>query len=323
MSGPADTRWLQATARLALRGRPASTPNPSVGCIIVSNGMVAGRGWTQAGGRPHAEAMALEQAGAAARGADVYVSLEPCAHISRRGPSCTSLLSKARPARVFIGHTDPDPRTAGRGADALREAGIDVIEANCPVSAASLAGYLTRKIFGRPHVTLKLASSLDGRIALADGTSRWITSEPARAHVHSRRAMADAILVGGGTWRTDRPALDVRLPGLEDRSPRRVVLTSQPVEGAETISTLADIATLEAQYLYVEGGGQAAAAFLAEDLVDRLELYTAPIVIGADGAPMLGDLGLTDLVPAHGRWTLSEQRQLGSDSFVAYDRIRT
>lgn len=318
-----DADWLGVAARLAARGRPSSRPNPSVGCVIVRDGVVVGRGWTAAGGRPHAEAAALEAAGDKARGATVYVSLEPCAHRSERGPACADLLVAAGPDRVVVGVLDPDPRTAGRGLDRLREAGIAAEYSDCPISRSALEGYLVRAQFGRPHVTLKLAMSLDGCIALADGASQWITGPEARAHVHARRARADAILVGGGTWRTDAPRLDVRLPGLEHRSPERWVLTrGAPPADARAIRSPEDIAGLdEVQYLYVEGGAQTATAFLAADLVDRLEIYRAPIIIG-DGLRAVGSLRLAELAAAHGHWQLDERARLGSDEFAAYRRTR-
>jgi diaminohydroxyphosphoribosylaminopyrimidine deaminase/5-amino-6-(5-phosphoribosylamino)uracil reductase len=194
-----DLRWLEAAAAVAARGRPLSRPNPAVGAVIVKDGIVIGRGWTRAGGRPHAEAEALAMAGDAARGGTLYVTLEPCAHASERGPSCTSLLLGSGLARVVIGVEDPDPRTAGSGIAALRAAGILADVLPCPAAQASLAGYLVRMMRVRPHVTLKLAMSVDGKIALADGSSRWITGPEARAHCHVERARADAILVGGGT----------------------------------------------------------------------------------------------------------------------------
>ena len=317
---PADADWLDVAARLALRARPLSRPNPAVGAVVVRDGVVAGRGWTQPGGRPHAEAMAIEQAGAAARGATAYVTLEPCAHRSDRGPACADLLVQAGVRRVVVGVPDPDSRTAGQGLERLLAAGIEAVCADPRARRRSLAGYLTRANHNRPHVTLKLATSLDGCLALADGSSRWITGETARAHVHSRRALADAILVGGGTWRADAPRLDVRLAGLEDRSPECWVLTSDVIEGARTIPAPRAIADMsDVQYLYVEGGAQTAAAFLAADLVDRLELYQAPILIGG-GKPAIADIGVTDLTAAHGRWKLAERRQLGSDIFTAYER---
>jgi diaminohydroxyphosphoribosylaminopyrimidine deaminase/5-amino-6-(5-phosphoribosylamino)uracil reductase len=320
---PTDADWLDAAARLAARGRPLSRPNPAVGCVIVRDGRVVGRGWTQTGGRPHAEAMALDMAVGATKGATVYVSLEPCAHRSQRGPACADLLAAAAPARVVIGAEDPDPRTAGSGIARLRDAGVTVDLIASPACEESLAGYLTRARLRRPHVTLKLAMSLDGGIALADGSSQWITGPESRAHVHARRARADAILVGGGTWRSDAPRLDVRLPGLEDRSPERWVLTGGVgCDEARALSEPGEMARMEGvQYLYIEGGAQTAAGFLAGDLVDRLEIYRAPIVIG-DGLRAVAGLGIEGLDEAHGRWALAEQAQLGSDSFTAYRRQR-
>jgi len=256
--------------------------------------------------------------------ATLYVTLEPCAHPSQRGPACADLIVAARPARVVIGQHDPDPRTAGVGLARLQAAGIDTCLLDDPASAASLAGFLTRQRHSRPWVTLKLATSLDGCIALGDGASQWITGETARAHVHAQRARHDAILVGGGTWRADSPRLDVRLPGLEARSPKRVVLTSgqAPAADVTAIPTLAAIDSLDGVlYLYVEGGAVTAAAFVAADLIDELHLYTAPILIG-DGRRSLGALGLASLADAHGRWHITERRQLGSDQFSAYLRVR-
>lgn len=318
-----DARWLDAAAALAARGRPLSRPNPAVGAIVVRNGKAIGRGWTQTGGRPHAEAGALAQAGVAARGATVYVTLEPCAHASPRGPSCADLLVAAAPARVVIGCTDPDPRTAGAGIARLRDAGIIVDVPDSPSARASLAGYLLRQTERRPHVTLKLATSLDGHIALANGESQWITGAVARAHVHAERARADAILVGGGTLRADSPRLDVRLPGLEARSPARWVLTRGPApDGWQAVADIsAPDAFGTAQYLFVEGGAGAAATFLAADRVDRLLLYRAPIVIGS-GLPCIGDIGLAHLGQAHGRWRLTAQQRLGSDVLDVYERTR-
>lgn len=323
MGGHSDQDWLSAAAALAARGRPFSRPNPAVGAIIVRDGRVVGRGFTQIGGRPHAEAMALAQAGEAARGATLYVTLEPCAHQSERGPSCSSLVIASGLARVVVGCPDPDPRTAGIGMESLRAAGIQVDPTPSHAAQHSLAGYLTRARLGRPHVTLKLATSLDGCIALADGSSRWITGETSRAHVHVERARAEAILVGGGTLRADSPRLDVRLPGLEARSPERWVLTRGPAPGGW--HAIADITAPDAfgdlQYLYVEGGAGAAATFLAADMVDRLMIYRAPIVIGG-GKPCIADIGLATLDAAHGRWSHVSRGQLGSDTLDVYERRR-
>ncbi|WP_235982284.1 bifunctional diaminohydroxyphosphoribosylaminopyrimidine deaminase/5-amino-6-(5-phosphoribosylamino)uracil reductase RibD [Novosphingobium aerophilum] len=320
----ADLRWLEAAARLAARGQPLSRPNPAVGALLVRAGRVVGRGWTQPGGRPHAEAMALEAAGEAARGATLYVTLEPCAHASPRGPACADLTASAGLARVVIGCSDPDPRTAGAGAARLTEAGVPVDQVDSPACTTSLAGYLTRTRLGRPRVTLKLALSLDGALALPNGESRWITGPAARAHTHALRARTDAILVGGGTLRTDAPRLDVRLPGLAGRSPERWVLTGGTAPaGWRAIPAPAAIHGLSpAQTLFVEGGARTAAAFLAADLVDQLLIYRAPIVIGA-GRPGIADLGLTSLGDAHGRWCQVDRRTLGSDTLEVYERTRS
>ena len=316
-----DARWMAAALALAERGRGLSTPNPNVGCVITRDGRVVGRGWTQPGGRPHAEAMALVQAGEGARGATVYVSLEPCAHESARGPACADLLVGAGVARVVGAIEDPDPRTAGQGYARLRAAGISVDTGALAAEAErSMSGFLVRQRLRRPHVTLKLATSLDGQIALADGRSRWITGEAARAHAHLERARADAILVGRGTWEADAPSLDVRLPGLEHRSPRRLVLSNRDVAAIEVVrspSAICDLANVD--HLFVEGGAGAGAAFLRADLVDRLLLYRAPILIG-EGRPAIDDIGLAALSDAHGRWSLLDSRLLGSDRLDVYER---
>jgi diaminohydroxyphosphoribosylaminopyrimidine deaminase/5-amino-6-(5-phosphoribosylamino)uracil reductase len=297
-----------------------SRPNPGVGALLVREGKVIARGWTQAGGRPHAEAMALATAGEAARGATLYVTLEPCAHHSERGPACADLICGSGLARVVVGCQDPDPRTAGEGIVRIREAGITCDLLPSTACAQSLAGYLIRTRLGRPEVTLKLATSLDGCIAMASGESQWITGDAARAHTHAMRARADAILVGGGTLRADAPRLDVRLAGLADRSPERWVLTrGQTPEGWRSLSSPEAIHQMaHVQYLFVEGGAGAASAFLAAGLVDRLLIYRAPILLGR-GRPAIGDIGLGALAQAHGRWKLAERRQLGSDTLEVYE----
>ncbi|KTT71054.1 bifunctional diaminohydroxyphosphoribosylaminopyrimidine deaminase/5-amino-6-(5-phosphoribosylamino)uracil reductase RibD [Sphingomonas sanguinis] len=306
---------------LADRGVGRTAPNPNVGCVIVRDGRVVGRGWTQPGGRPHAEAMALAQAGAAARGATAYVTLEPCAHISPRGPACTDLLIAAGVARIVAAMGDPDPRTDGIGFARARAAGIAVTTGVREEEARRMiAGFLTRRAHSRPFVTLKLATSLDGKIARADGESRWITGPQARAHTHLERSRHEAILVGRGTLAADAPRLDVRLPGLESRSPRRILLSRTPEPCWETIPSPTAIADLPGvDRLMVEGGAQTASAFLAADLVDRLLLYRAPILIG-EGRAALGNIGLSRLAEAHGRWRLADSRMLGSDRLEVYER---
>ncbi len=319
-----DSRWMGAAVALALRGRGRTAPNPSVGCVLVRDGRVVGRGRTGDGGRPHAEAVALAEAGQAARGATAYVTLEPCAHQSPRGPACYNLLIDAGVARVVAALQDPDPRTAGAGLLLLKTAGIPTNEGAGALAARVAAeGFLTRQALGRPHVTLKLATTLDGRIALPSGESRWITGPEARADGHLWRARSEAVLVGRGTYDADQPRLDVRLPGLEDRSPRRLVLTHEPVPaGWEAIGEPRAIASLTGvDHLLVEGGAGAAAAFLADDLVDRLLIYRAPILLGA-GPACVADLGLDSLADAHGRWQAAGSRRLGSDRLEVYDRRR-
>ncbi len=320
---PADADWTAAAIALSRRGRPASAPNPNVGCLIVKDGKVVARGWTQAGGRPHAEAMALAVAGDAARGATAYVSLEPCAHASPRGPCCTDVLIAAGIARVVIAAQDPDPRTDGQGIARLRQAGIGVVEGVLSAEAcAALAPWWTRQAAGRPFVTLKLATSLDGCIARPDGTSRWITGDRARAHGHLERAEHQAILVGRGTLDADAPTLDVRLPGLAARSPRKLLFTrGDAPDGWTAVCAPTALDSLDINSVLVEGGAGAASAFLAADRVDRLLLYRAPILIGG-GKPALGDIGLTNLADAHGRWRLTDSRLLGSDRLDVYERVR-
>jgi diaminohydroxyphosphoribosylaminopyrimidine deaminase/5-amino-6-(5-phosphoribosylamino)uracil reductase len=326
MSDPsADRRYMAAAIALSLRGRGVSTPNPSVGCLIVRDGRVVGRGWTQAGGRPHAEARAVEQAMDLARGATAYVTLEPCFHLSPRGPRCTDMLARAGVSRVVIAARDPDPRTDGQGAAFL--AGQDIIVETGLMEAearAAMAGFFLRQTLGRPHVTLKLGLSLDGKIAMADGSGRWITGPAARAHAHMERARHDAILVGRGTVEADTPRLDARLPGLETRSPKPVMFGSgEPPAGWIAIRTPDEIASLAGvDHLMVEGGAGAASSFLRADLVDRLLLYRAPILLG-DGRAALNGIGLPSLDAAHGRWRPIDDRMLGPDRLEVYERVRS
>jgi diaminohydroxyphosphoribosylaminopyrimidine deaminase / 5-amino-6-(5-phosphoribosylamino)uracil reductase len=316
-----DPRWMQSALALASRGRGVTTPNPSVGCVLVKDGRVIGRGHTQPRGRPHGEAMALAQAGGAARGCTAYVTLEPCAHASERGPACTDLLIAAGVARVVVALSDPDPRTNGQGIARLRAAGVAVTaDIMAEEAARPVAGFLTRLGKGRPHVTLKLATSLDGKIATAAGESKWITGDAARAHGHLERARADMIVVGRGTYETDAPHLDVRLAGLEVRSPRRALLTSGTApDGWEALSSPAAICGLTGvDHILVEGGAGAASAFLRDGLIDRLILYRAPILIGGEKA-CLGDIGLGHLSDAHGQWHLTDARMLGRDRLEIYE----
>lgn len=344
--------------RLAARGLGATWPNPSVGCVLVRDGRIVGRGTTQPGGRPHAERVALAQAGEA-RGATAYVTLEPCAHHGKTSP-CAEALVAAGVARVVTALTDPDPRTAGRGHAILRAAGIEVTEGILADEARRItAGFLKRVTRGLPQVTLKLAATLDGRIATAAGESRWITGAQARAHVHMLRMTHDAVLVGSGTARADDPELTIRGLGAA-RQPLRIVIDSRlshspdsrlgrtarevPVwllhtaeapgaarkgwqaTGARLIECPAAVGHVDLPAAFrllgaegltrilCEGGGTLAAGLVAKGLADDLALYTAGCLIGADGTPALGPLGLTALKDAP-RLTLAEMRTLGPDSF--------
>ena len=311
--------------RLGEAARGRSAPNPNVGCLIVSSkGEIVGRGATALGGRPHAEAIALDKAGKKARGSTVYVTLEPCAHKSPRGPACADLLVKAQPARVVIAMKDPDPRVFGTGMKRLRDAGIDVkLGIGRKAARDSLAGWLTRLRLGRPRITLKLALSIDGKIALPSGESKWITGEDARKHVHLERAHSDMILVGRGTYLADAPRLDVRLPGLEDWSPKRALLTrGEAVDGWEILRNPEDVYRLhEVNDLLVEGGSATATAFLSADLVDRILIYRAPIIVG-EGKSSFGYVGLDAIADAHGQWEPSDSRRLGVDRLEVYERVR-
>ncbi|MGM0562501.1 MAG: bifunctional diaminohydroxyphosphoribosylaminopyrimidine deaminase/5-amino-6-(5-phosphoribosylamino)uracil reductase RibD [Pseudomonadota bacterium] len=357
---------MTAALALARRGLGRVSPNPAVGCVVVAAGRAIGRGWTQPGGRPHAETEALCRAGPAARGATAYISLEPCSHHGKT-PPCTDALIGSGIKRCVISCEDPDPRVSGRGIAALQQAGIDVEVGLCADTARELnRGFFLNKLTGRPLVSLKLATSLDGRIALASGESKWITGEAARARAHLLRASHDAILVGGGTALADNPRLDVRLPGLDVRSPVRVVMDRRlrlPVEhdlvaqarvrptllftatqhdeaalagyresGVEVVAcegadddsrfpevVLKALAERGLTRIFLEGGAGTATSFLRAGLVDRLEWFRAPVLIGADGLPGTGRLELESLVqaPVFRREALES---LGEDLLERYRR---
>jgi diaminohydroxyphosphoribosylaminopyrimidine deaminase/5-amino-6-(5-phosphoribosylamino)uracil reductase len=240
-----DRHFMAVALRLAERGLGSVWPNPAVGCVLVRDGRIVGRGWTQPGGRPHGEVEALRRAGTSALGATAYVSLEPCAHYGRT-PPCTMALLQAGIRRVVVATIDPDPRVDGRGIEQLRQAGVEVAVGLGRAEADAInAGFILRVRANRPLVTLKLATSLDGRIATQSGASQWITGDQARARGHLLRASHDAIMIGSGTALADDPSLTCRLPGLEDRSPVRVVLdqrlrlspSGRLTTGARTVPT--------------------------------------------------------------------------------------
>ena len=302
-----DVEHMRRAMAQAATVRTTTAPNPWVGCVVVppGPGPDAGPGFTGATappGGPHAEVAALAQAGDAARGATLYVTLEPCAHQGRT-PPCTDAIVAAGVARVVIGIEDPDERVAGRGIAALRAAGIDVTVGVAGDDVAEqLAPYCKHRSTGQPWVVLKLAASLDGRTAAPDGTSRWITGDAARQDVHRLRARSDAVLVGAGTVRTDDPELTVRLDGAgEDDQPLRVVLGKAPDDAkvhpaleltGDLRDVLTDLGDRGVLQLLVEGGASVARAFHVAGLVDRYVLYLAPVFFGGDdGRPIFAGPG--------------------------------
>lgn len=354
--------------RLALslgrRGQGTTWPNPAVGCVIVRDGRIVGRGWTAPSGRPHAEPQALAQAGEAARGADVFVTLEPCSHHGQT-PPCAQALIDAGVARVVVALGDSDARVSGRGLDMLRAAGITVETGLCAETAqADHAGFLSRIEQGRPMVTLKLASSFDGRTATASGESQWITDAPARRMVHAMRSRHDAVMVGGGTARADDPTLTVRDMGIE-RQPARIVLsrhldipmtgklaqTAQDIplvlchgadapEGLVTAwaglgatmlpcsvrggqldmsDALQQLGGYGLTRIFSEGGSAIAASLLQADLVDQLIGFSAGVVIGAEGLPAIGALGVSRLAAAR-RFALQSTQAVGPDVMHVWTR---
>ena len=292
-----DLGAMRAALALARRGLGTVWPNPAVGCVIVKQGRVVGRGWTQSGGRPHGETEALRRAGEAARGAAAYVSLEPCCHWGRT-PPCVDALITAGVRRVVVALEDPDPRVAGEGMRRLRAAGLDVEVGLCAEEAAEVnAGFLSRLRLGRPLVTLKFATSLDGRIATASGESQWISGPPARERAHALRASHDAIMVGTGTAVVDDPQLTCRLPGLDHRSPVRVVI-DRHLRIPPTARLIADAHRVPTWVLTLQSADpDRRAAFLASrvTLID-VDHDSAGQVDLAAALGVLGERGITRLL---------------------------
>ena len=269
---------MRSALALGRRGLGRTWPNPAVGCVLVKDGVVAGRGWTQPGGRPHAETEALARAGSAARGATAYVTLEPCAHHGQT-PPCADALVRAGVAHAVVAIRDPDPRVNGQGIAALINGGVAVTEGVLADEASELnAGFLMRVQAGRPLVTAKVASSLDGRIATADGESRWITGEDARAHGHLLRAQSDAIVIGSGTALADNPMLDCRLWGMADRSPVRVVLDGR-LRTPLTAHLVTTARTQRTWLVTMPGSDHARRKAFAESGVEVIE-----VAVGAEGS---------------------------------------
>jgi len=346
-----DAACMARALQWAALGRLTTFPNPRVGCVIVRDGRIVGEGWHQKAGEPHAEVHALRAAGAAVRGATVYVTLEPCSHQGRT-PPCADALIAAQPARVVVAMLDPNPLVAGRGVAALEAAGIAVETGLLEASARRLnRGFLSRMERGRPFVTLKLGASLDGRTAMASGQSQWITSEAARADVHRLRAEAGAVLTTSATVLADDPQLSVRAPVATARQPDRIVLDSQARVAASArvwapgarrlwlcgvepmqrpadvdvlpVATTADghldlgaaLAALGAagvNHVLVESGSRFAGVMLRSGLVDELVLYLAPSLLG-DQARGLASLPGLDTLDQRIALRYTDVRQIGPD----------
>jgi diaminohydroxyphosphoribosylaminopyrimidine deaminase/5-amino-6-(5-phosphoribosylamino)uracil reductase len=318
---------MRRAIELAESVRGTTAPNPWVGCVVVPAGQTADpttfEGATAPTGGPHAEARALHQAGAAANGATLFTTLEPCAHFGRT-PPCTDAIIEAGVTRVVIAVEDPDTNVAGRGTAALRAAGIEVVVGEqADVVAHQLAPYLKHRTTGQPWVVLKLAATLDARTAAPDGSSRWITGPEARRDVHRLRANSDAVLVGAGTVRADDPALTVRLhDGIERTQPLRVVLGSAPpgakVHPALELSgpideVLDELGRRGILQLLVEGGATVAREFHVAGAVDRYVLYLAPALFGGDdGRPLFAGAGAPTMGEVW-RGRLVSVAQLGED----------
>ena len=326
-----DEDYMRQALALGRFGLGNTAPNPAVGCVLVKDERIIGGGFTQKSGRPHAEAMALDEAGKDAQGATVYVTLEPCAHTGQT-PPCVASLKEAGVARVVYAIDDPDPRVNGGGAAMLRDAGIEV-ERGLLASEArrDQLGFLLNKTDNRPMVTLKLAVSANGFMRTPEGEAPWITGALARNMGHLLRARHDAIMTGSGTVKADDPSLDCRLPGLSDASPVPVVMTNGDlptnrklaqrenliVTNAAPRDVLADLAARGITRVLLESGPTLAAAFLADDVVDELALFTAPHEVAMSGESDISQMQL-DLA----RFSKTHAAMLELDSYVHYCRER-
>jgi diaminohydroxyphosphoribosylaminopyrimidine deaminase/5-amino-6-(5-phosphoribosylamino)uracil reductase len=348
--------FMRAALREAGKGLGRTSPNPAVGAVLAKDGRVIARGHHARAGGPHAEVVALRAAGARARGADLYTTLEPCDHFGRT-PPCSRAILDAGVRRVFVGSSDPNPLVNGRGVARLRAAGVPVVEAVLRDACDALNAHWFRYIRDRrPYVTLKAAVTLDGRIATRTGDARWVTGEEARRWVHRLRDRVDAVLVGAGTARADDPRLTTRLPRGRGRDPLRVVLDTElalparlklfharsaaptvvahasartrrlgpGVEllrcrrgagGVDLRDLLRRLAGRGVTHLLVEGGAHVAARFLEAGLVDRLAIFVAPKLAGADGVPLYAARGPARMADAL-RLEDVEVARLGDDVLV-------
>ncbi|WP_406664297.1 bifunctional diaminohydroxyphosphoribosylaminopyrimidine deaminase/5-amino-6-(5-phosphoribosylamino)uracil reductase RibD [Gallaecimonas sp. GXIMD1310] len=347
-----DAHWMARAITLAAQGRYTTEPNPAVGCVLVKDGELVGEGWHQQAGSGHAEVQALAMAGERARGATVYVTLEPCSHHGRT-PPCADALIDAGVSRVVAAMVDPNPQVAGRGLKRLAEAGIDVASGLLESDARALnPGFIKKMTTGLPWVRLKLAASLDGRTALENGQSKWITGPDARADVQRLRAAAGAIVTGAGTVLADEPALTVRAGQFPDpyplaniRQPLRVVIDRRQRLGSDNgffqVPTAAWVVShhkdhrdfpdhvekhcfseqqllpallkaLPVNSVLVEAGARLAGAFISAGLVDELVLYLAPTALGDRGRGLM-TLPLLQQMSDAPRWRIKDSRMVGDD----------
>ncbi|MBI1911195.1 MAG: bifunctional diaminohydroxyphosphoribosylaminopyrimidine deaminase/5-amino-6-(5-phosphoribosylamino)uracil reductase RibD [Deltaproteobacteria bacterium] len=349
-------RFMRAAIKLAKKGVGRTSPNPAVGAVIVKDNKVISEGYHRKAGLPHAEAVAISELGKGGKGATLYVTLEPCCHFGRT-PPCTDAIISAGIKKVVIGMQDPNTLVCGKGTEILRASGIEVItgvlEEECKRLNEPYLKYITTKT---PFVILKLASTLDGKIATSAGESKWITGVDARKLVHKTRSLTDAVMVGSGTVLKDDPELTVRL--VKGRNPKRVVVDSSfqsPLnanifrqkgtivfttpaasekkidealrmgvevvvlpaskDGVDLKRVLKELGKREVTSLLVEGGSRLAASLLKKGLVDRINLYMAPMLIGGDGLSSIGELGIKDLGKAPKLDKISVKR-VGNDMLI-------
>lgn len=285
------TKFMHRCLELALKGYGQTSPNPLVGAIIVRKGRVIAEGYHKKAGAPHAELNALRKAGKRARGADLLVNLEPCCHYGRT-PPCTDAIIKAGIKRLFYGMKDPNPAVSGTGLKLLKKAGIKVVgpilEKECQKINEPFIKWMKT---GMPHVTAKIALTLDGRIADFKGDSKWITNELAREYVHSLRAGVDIVMVGAETFRKDRPSLNVRLKGYKGKQPLPVIVGLKGGKKVNLKKLLKELGSAGFQSILVEGGGKLHTELLKKNLIDRFVIFIAPKILGETGIPWIKDLG--------------------------------
>ncbi len=359
--------FMQRAHELAEHGRYTAAPNPLVGAVVVRDGVVIGEGWHARAGGSHAEVQALESSGPAARGAQLYVTLEPCNHHGKT-PPCTDAILRAGVKRVVAGHLDPNPKMRGRSIDLLREAGVEVEVLDDGLFEKQNEQFWHFMLTGRPFVHVKLATTLDGRIAAADGESKWVTGEVARQRAHLLRAEAGAVLVGAGTARVDDPLLTPRSLPKDPPSITRVVLDPRltlhadgqlartadedpviifaredvegrhadelralgvevmpaPVVGGELdlVFVLEELGQRGIRGILVEGGGETAGRFVSRGLADKLTLFYAPKVLGAEGVPLMGSLKVAGMDEAL-RFRVEAIEEVGEDVAVTLYPLKT